>query len=46
MELGEIIFRKKGKLSRQDQRGAKNSFSRRQIGGIMRGGAVGQENPG
>jgi hypothetical protein len=46
MELGEIVFRKKGKLGGQDQRGTKNGFSRRQIGGIMRGGAVGQENPG
>jgi hypothetical protein len=46
MELREIIIRKKGKLGRQDQRGTKNSFSRRQIGRIMRGGSVGQENPG
>jgi hypothetical protein len=46
MKLGGIILRKKGKLGGKNQRRTENSFSRRQIGGIMRGGAVGKENPG
>jgi hypothetical protein len=46
MKVGGIILRKKGKLGRKNQRRTENSLSRRQIGGIMRGGAVGQENPG
>jgi hypothetical protein len=41
MKLGGIILRKKGKLGGKNQRRTENSFSRRQIGGIMRGGSVG-----
>jgi hypothetical protein len=46
MELGGIILRKERKLGRKNQRGTENGVSRWQIWGIMRGGAVGEENPG
>jgi hypothetical protein len=44
-EVVGVAFRGEGKLSRKNQWGAKDSFGRGKAGGIMRRGAIGQENP-
>jgi hypothetical protein len=45
-EMGGVTFGSEGKLSWENQWCAKNGFSRRKIGGIMRRRAIGKKNPG
>ncbi len=45
-EVGGVTFRSERKLSRKNQWCAKDGFSRGKIGGVMRRGAIGKENPG
>ncbi len=45
-EVGGITFGRKRELRGEDQWCAKDGFSRRKIGGVMRRGAIGKENPG
>jgi hypothetical protein len=45
-EVGGITFGSKRKLRGKNQWCAKHGLSRRKISGVMRGGAIGKENPG
>ncbi len=45
-KVGGVTFGSEGKLGWENQWCAKHGLGRGKIGGVMRGGTIGKENPG
>jgi hypothetical protein len=45
-KVGGVTFGSEGELGWENQWCAKHGLSRGKVGGVMRGGTIGKENPG